>query len=214
MTSMKSSLAILAVASLGLAACTNPDGTTNQTGTGAALGGLLGAATGAIVTDNKGRGAVVGGIIGAAAGAGIGSVLDRQASALEQDLSGSGARVINTGSQLIVQMPEAITFATESATVRQSIVDDLYAIARNLQQYPNNTVRVVGHTDNTGTSAFNRNLSRQRANAVANILRQGGVPSARIVAVGRGETAPIASNSTAAGRAQNRRVEIIITPRT
>ncbi len=213
MASLKRPMILIAAAGLGLAACTNPDGTTNRTGTGAALGGLLGAATGAIVSDNNKRGAVIGGIAGAALGAGIGNVLDRQAADLQRDIGGSGARIINTGDQLIVRMPEAITFATESANVRASIQDDILAIARNLQQYPNSTVQVIGHTDNTGTNSFNQGLSERRAGAVASLLRQGGVPGSRIVSFGRGETQPIASNGNANGRAQNRRVEIVITPR-
>ncbi|MEO0912135.1 MAG: OmpA family protein [Pseudomonadota bacterium] len=206
-------LILIAATGLGLAACTNPDGSANRTGTGAALGGLLGAATGAIVSDNDRRGAVIGGIAGAAIGAGIGNVLDRQAADLEREIGGSGARIINTGDQLIVRMPEAITFATESAVVRASIQDDILAIARNLQQYPDSTVQVIGHTDNTGTRSFNQGLSERRAAAVASLLRQGGVPRSRIVAFGRGETQPLASNGTSEGRAANRRVEIVITPR-
>ncbi|MEM9811682.1 MAG: OmpA family protein, partial [Pseudomonadota bacterium] len=102
--------------------------------------------------------------------------------------------------------------ATESAAVRPSIQDDILAVAQNLLEYPNNTVQVIGHTDNTGTQAFNQGLSERRADAVASLLRQGGVPSSRINAFGVGETQPIATNSTAAGRSQNRRVEIVITP--
>ncbi|QHQ36956.1 OmpA family protein [Algicella marina] len=213
MASFTRPIILIAATGFGLAACTNPDGSQNRTGTGAAIGGLLGAATGAIVSGDDKKGAVIGGIAGAAVGAGIGNVLDRQARDLERDIGGSGARIINTGDQLIVRMPEAITFATESANVRPSIQDDILAIARNLQQYPNNTVQVIGHTDNTGTASFNQGLSERRASAVASLLRQGGVPGGRIVAFGRGETQPLASNGNAEGRAQNRRVEIIITPR-
>lgn len=206
-------IVLIAVAGLGLAACTNPDGSTNRTGTGAAIGGVLGAITGAAVSDNKRRGAVVGGIIGTVAGGGIGNILDRQEAELRRDIGGSGARIINTGEQLIVQMPEGILFATESAVVRPAIRDDLFTIARSLQDYPNSSVQVIGHTDNTGTNAFNQRLSEDRAASVSAILRQGGVSPSRIVAFGRGETQPIASNSTPEGRQANRRVEIVITPR-
>lgn len=209
----KTTMTMLATSCLALGACTNPDGTTNNTGTGAAVGGILGAITGATIADNDKKGAVIGGLLGAGAGAGIGSILDRQQAALEQDIGGSGAQIINTGDQLIVRMPEAITFATESATVRASIRDDILAVARNLQQFPNNTVQVIGHTDNTGSTSFNQGLSERRAQAVASILRQGGVPGNRLAVFGLGESRPIASNSSAGGRAQNRRVEIIITPR-
>lgn len=213
MSISKTSLTFVAVSGLALSACTNPDGSTNNTGTGAALGGLLGAATGALVSDNEKKGAVIGGILGAGVGAGVGNILDRQQAALQQDIGGSGAQIINTGDQLIVRMPEGITFATESATVKSTIRDDILAIARNLQQFPNNTVQVIGHTDNTGSTSFNQDLSERRAQAVAAILRQGGVPGGRLAVFGLGESRPIASNGTTSGRQQNRRVEIIITPR-
>ncbi len=212
MTRYTRPLALATVACLGLAACTNPDGTTNRTGTGAAVGGVAGALAGTLFGGDDRTNAVLGGIAGAAVGAGIGNILDRQAAALEAEIGGSGAQIINTGSQLIVQLPEAITFATESAVVRPSIEDDILAIAANLQEFPNNTVRVIGHTDNTGSNAFNQGLSEDRAAAVSAILQRGGVSSGRINAFGVGETQPIATNATAEGRAQNRRVEIVITP--
>lgn len=213
MTISKTAMTLLATSCLALGACTNPDGSTNNTGTGAALGGIFGAIAGATIADDDKKGAIIGGLIGAGAGAAIGNNLDRQQAALQQDIRGSGAQIINTGDQLIVRMPEGITFATESATVKSSIRDDIFAIARNLQQFPNNTVQVIGHTDNTGSTSFNQNLSQRRAQAVASILRQGGVPGSRLAVFGYGESRPIASNGSASGRAQNRRVEIIITPR-
>lgn len=213
MASLKSSVAVLAVAGIVLAGCSNPDGSENNTGTGAIVGGVLGAIVGASLPGDDKKGAVLGGIAGAALGAGAGNILDRQQAALARDIRGSGAQIINTGDQLIVRMPEGITFATESATVRSGIRDDILAIARNLQEFPNNSVQVIGHTDNTGSSSFNQDLSQRRANAVASLLRQGGVPSGRLRVFGQGETQPIASNGSAGGRSQNRRVEIIITPR-
>ena len=89
---------------------------------------------------------------------------------------------------------------------------DLYAVARNLNQYPNSRVEVVGHTDDTGRDAYNMDLSQRRAQSVAGILTAAGVNAGRVVATGRGESQPIASNATAEGRAQNRRVEILIRP--
>ncbi|MEM9431057.1 MAG: OmpA family protein [Pseudomonadota bacterium] len=212
MSYLPTPIALAAVAALGLAACTNPDGTQNRTGTGAAVGAAAGALAGTLFGGDDRRNAVLGGIAGAAVGAGIGNVLDQQAADLERQIGSSGAQIINTGDRLIVQLPEAITFATESAAVRPSIQDDILAVAQNLLEYPNNTVQVIGHTDNTGTQAFNQGLSERRADSVASLLRQGGVPSSRINAFGVGETQPIATNSTAAGRSQNRRVEIVITP--
>ena len=212
MSLARSSVAIAMIAGIGLVGCTNPDGTTNNTGTGALVGGVLGAATGALVSDNNRKGAIIGGIVGAGAGGLIGNQLDKQQAELQQEIGGSGAQIINTGDRLIVVMPEAITFDVDSATVRGSIRDELFAVSRSLQKYPNTTVQVIGHTDNTGSTSYNQSLSERRANSVASILINGGTSSNRIVAYGRGETQPSASNATAEGRRQNRRVEIIITP--
>ncbi len=212
MSLAKIPLALSAAAGLALTGCTNPDGTTNNTGTGALLGGVLGATTGAIVSDGDKKGAIIGGIVGAGLGGAIGNQLDKQQAELEQEIGGSGAKIINTGDRLIVVMPEAITFDVDSSTVRNSIRDELYAVSRSLQNYPNTTVQVIGHTDNTGSHTYNQSLSERRANAVASILIQGGTSSSRIVAYGRGETQPAASNATPQGRQQNRRVEIVITP--
>ncbi|MHA3913233.1 OmpA family protein [Halovulum sp. GXIMD14793] len=213
MSFSKMTLTVVVGSALALSACTNPDGTTNNTGTGAAIGGLLGAVTGAAVSDNDRKGAVIGGIAGAALGAGVGNYLDRQQKALQRDIGGSGAQIINTGDKLVVRMPEGILFATESANVKPAIRNDLIAVARNLNEFPNSTVQVVGHTDNTGSTSFNQNLSERRAQAVSAILRQGGVSGSRLAVFGLGESQPIASNGSAAGRAQNRRVEIVIIPR-
>ena len=121
-------------------------------------------------------------------------------------------RIVNNGDELVVIMPEGILFATDSAAVQPSIQNDLYTVADNLNRYPNTRVEIVGHTDNTGSAAHNRDLSQRRADAVAAILRNGGVSGTRIAAYGRGEDQPVASNLTAEGRAQNRRVEIHIIP--
>jgi len=109
-------------------------------------------------------------------------------------------------------MPQDLLFAIDSAAVRPDLRADLNTVAASLLRYPNSRIEVVGHTDNTGTAAYNQDLSQRRAVAVASILRESGVPGSRIVAYGRGFDQPVASNQTAAGRAQNRRVEIIIRP--
>jgi outer membrane protein OmpA-like peptidoglycan-associated protein len=155
---------------------------------------------------------VVGGASGALAGGVSGSTLDRQAAELQAELNDSRIRIINEGTQLRVVMPEGILFATDSATVQNSIRNDLYAVADNLNRYPNSRVEVVGHTDSTGSAAYNQDLSERRAAAVAAILRGAGVSGGRIVSYGRGESAPVASNLTPEGKAQNRRVEILIIP--
>jgi outer membrane protein OmpA-like peptidoglycan-associated protein len=203
---------LLGAALIGLAACSEGDGTYEQTNTGALVGAGVGAALGQLIGGDR-EATIIGAAVGAGVGGAIGNELEKQEDALRRDIGGSGAQIINTGGRLVVRLPEAITFAVDSAEVRGSIQDDLFAVARNLQQYPNNTVQVIGHTDSSGSDAYNQTLSERRARAVANILLAGGVPSSRVVAFGVGESQPIASNESADGRQANRRVEIIITPR-
>ncbi|WP_370212718.1 OmpA family protein [Roseovarius sp.] len=179
---------------------------------GALIGGVVGAITGAAASDKKGKGAVIGGAIGAIGGAAIGNALDKQAAELERDLNNDSVTVNNTGDRLIVTMPQDILFAIDSSTVNSGLRGDLLTVARSLQSYPDTTVQVVGHTDNTGSAAHNQALSERRANAVADVLMNGGVSFNRIQTYGRGEDQPLASNLTAEGRAQNRRVEIVILP--
>jgi outer membrane protein OmpA-like peptidoglycan-associated protein len=178
--------------------------------TGAAVGALAGAALGAGESRDR---ALIGAVVGAGVGAAVGDALDRQARALQQEIGNDAVQVVNTGSELVVTMPQDILFPVDSAVVQSTLQGDLAALSRNLLEYPDTTVQVIGHTDNTGSAAYNQDLSQRRASAVSAILLRNGVPSARVVAFGRGEDQPIASNLDEAGRAQNRRVEIIITPR-
>jgi outer membrane protein OmpA-like peptidoglycan-associated protein len=198
-------------ASLALAGCTNPDGTSNQAGTGVVIGGLTGAAAGQIIGGDA-RATVIGGAIGAAVGGAIGAQMAAQERELRRSLAGSGADITNTGTQLRVILPESVTFRTASSTVDPAFRPALRAVSESLRQYPNSSVRVVGHTDNVGTATYNNQLSQERAMAVARELIAAGTPSGRITVSGRGFNEPIASNASVAGRAENRRVEIIITP--
>lgn len=211
--------ALIATASLfGLAACTDQYGNSTQmsrTQQGALAGAAVGAVYGAQRDDDKnsqGADIVKGAIAGAAAGAVAGNILDRQAAALQQSVSNPNVKIVNHGSYLQVIMPEGILFATDSAAVSGPAQNDLYAVARNLNQYPNSRVEVIGHTDSTGSAAYNQDLSQRRAQSVAGVLAAAGVNSSRLSATGRGQSQPVASNDTAAGRAQNRRVEILIRP--
>ncbi len=200
-----------AAAVIALAGCTYNDGTANQPGTGAVIGGVSGAALGRAIGDDT-RSTVIGGALGAAVGGAIGANMARQERELNQQLAGSGAIINNTGSQLRVILPEGVTFQTGSATVASSFRPALSQVARSLNLHPNSTVRVVGHTDNVGSATFNRQLSEDRALSVARILISDGVAASRITYSGRGFNEPSTSNATASGRAQNRRVEIVITP--
>lgn len=149
---------------------------------------------------------------GATVSSDIGARMAQQERDLNQQLVNSGTRVTNTGSQLRVIVPENVAFVTGSAMVEPGIRPALREVARSLRAYPDSNVRVVGHTDTEGSESFNRQLSQDRALAVANILVAEGVRFTRVTASGHGSAEPITSNATAAGRAQNRRVEIVITP--
>ncbi len=220
MTFLFKPLLLASAAAIALTGCvTNtvaPNGqpVPNRTRDGAIVGGLLGGFLGATGSeDNRGRNAALGAAIGAASGAAIGNVLDQQAADLRGSLSSDRILIENTGQSLIVTMPEGILFDVDSAAIRAGLQADLRALARNINQYPNSDVTVLGHTDNTGSAAYNQDLSLRRAQAVAGVLLEVGVAPSRVGSVGRGESEPIASNLTPEGRQQNRRVEVIIRPR-
>ena len=180
---------------------------------GAMTGALAGAAIGgAASNNNQARDAAIGAVVGGTVGAAIGNSMDRQAQSLQQSISNPNIRVVNHGDHLRVIMPSGLLFETSSAAVSGPAQTDLHAVARNLLQYPNTHAQVVGHTDNTGSRAYNMDLSLRRAESVAGILRAGGVPASRISTSGRAFDEPVASNATPEGRAQNRRVEILIRP--
>lgn len=214
---LRTPLVIASVTLLGLAACA--PGTQTIAGgpkatTGAVTGALVGAAIGANASGSSRLAqAAAGAVLGGALGGAIGSTLDRQAADLQGSVSNQ-TKVVNNGTSLTVTMPQDILFATNSAALRPDLQRDLNAVATNLLNYPDSTIEIVGHTDNTGTAALNQDLSQRRAGAVADQLRAAGVPSRRIVAIGRGEDFPIASNLTPEGRSLNRRVEIVIRPTT
>jgi outer membrane protein OmpA-like peptidoglycan-associated protein len=207
-----------AVGFLALTACTDPayqaGGERQRTGQGVAIGAAIGGLLGATREsgNDRVRNAAVGAAIGAAVGGAIGYSLDQQAAELRNDFGNGEIDVINTGNELIVRMPEAILFATDSAQLNSQLRSDLFVLAESLNKYPQSIVTVTGHTDNTGTAAYNQDLSERRAWSVASVLQSGGVAGSRINVVGAGESQPIATNQTVAGRAQNRRVDITITP--
>lgn len=211
---MKTRISLLAASAglIALGACTDQYGQTTapsrtQQGAlaGAVVGGLIGAG------ESK-QNAVKGAILGAGVGAVGGAILDQQERALKQQINNPNIQVVNRGNHLAVIMPESALFAVDSAAVGAQGQNDLYTIARNLNQYPNSTIQIIGHTDSTGSQAYNMDLSQRRARSVAGILTAAGVATARVTTTGRGAAQAVASNDTAAGRAQNRRVEILIYP--
>ncbi|MBR9844189.1 MAG: OmpA family protein [Rhodobacteraceae bacterium] len=212
----KSVLSICVLSLAGVTACTDPAYVTGDekareeyrnTQQGAILGGIIGAGLAAVTDKNV----AVGAAVGAGAGAIIGNTLDKQAAELREDLD-DDVRIENTGDRLIVTLPQDILFASDSYAVQPGLTDDLRTVAKSLQKYPDSIVQVIGHTDNTASAEYNQNLSELRAEAVADKLMDAGVAFDRIETIGRGESEPVASNLSEAGKAQNRRVEIVIVP--
>ena len=213
---MKKSLPILlAVAMLAGCTTTNPYTGEQQTSKlvwGTALGTAAGAATGALVDKNHGRGALIGAATGAAVGGGVGYYLDTQEAELRAELESTGVRVVRDSDSIRLVMPGNITFNSDSADINSGFYPVLNSVAKVLNKYSNSTVMVMGYTDSTGTVSYNQSVSQQRAQSVASYLMGQGVKSSRFEVMGMGISNPIASNSTAEGRAQNRRVEIKIIP--
>lgn len=217
MTFKTISVAAAVCGAMTLGACTAPGGLTdpNNPNRKRDSGVLIGAATGAVLGNIVGgdtKATAAGAVLGGVAGGVIGNQLDRQEAALRQSLDNDQVIITNTGDRLIVTLPQDILFATDSFAVRPDLQADLRVVAANLRQYPNSTIQVIGHTDNTGDASYNQGLSERRAQSVANVLVGAGVSSGRVLAVGRGENQPVASNLTPEGRALNRRVEIVILP--
>jgi len=183
----------------------------DKTRNGAVIGGVLGTAVGAVIGNNRGhhsakRGAVVGAVAGTAAGAIVGAMMDKQERELRQI---EGVNVTRTSDdELRVTVKNDVLFDTGSASLRSASRDALQEMADVFDKYPNTRIQVQGHTDSVGSSSSNQRLSDRRANSVANYLENLGVRGSRIDAEGFGESSPRASNNTASGRQQNRRVEI------
>lgn len=200
-----------------VAGCTTVNPYTGESQTaksvwGTAIGAATGAATGALVSNNRGAGALVGGLAGAAVGSGVGYYMDTQEAELRAELASTGVSVIRDGDNIRLVMPGNITFRTDSADINAGFYATLNSVAKVLNKYDNSTVMVLGYTDSTGSAEYNQTLSAQRANAVAAYLQGQGVKSSRFEIMGMGSSNPIASNTTADGRQQNRRVEIKIIP--
>jgi outer membrane protein OmpA-like peptidoglycan-associated protein len=182
-----------------------------KTKKGAVIGGVAGAIAGAVIGNNRGhhsakRGAVVGGVAGAAAGAIVGAMMDKQERELRQI---QGVNVTRTApGELNVSVQNEVLFDFNSSALRSTSRDSLRQMAEVFQKYPDTTLSVQGHTDSIGSAAYNQRLSERRAAAVAAYLEDIGVRSSRIQTVGYGKSQPRATNSTAAGRQLNRRVEI------
>lgn len=179
-----------------------------KTAWGTGIGAAAGAGIGALAGGKKG--ALIGAGVGALAGAGTGAYMDVQARKLREQLVGTGVQVKELDGHIYLIMPGNITFNTNEAVIKQGFTPVLDSVALVIKEYNKTMVQVYGYTDNTGTAATNNALSLRRANAVSNYLRLRGVDGNRIITDGLGSSNPIASNATAAGREQNRRVEIVL----
>lgn len=179
-----------------------------KTAWGTGIGAAAGAGIGALVGGKKG--ALIGAASGAAVGAGTGAYMDMQAKKLRQELLNTGVQVQQVDGQIYLIMPGNITFDSNDATIKPGFQSVLNSVAKVIKEYNKTMVQVNGYTDSTGTAATNNALSLMRANSISNYLRAQGVDGNRILANGYGSSNPIASNATAAGREQNRRVEIVL----
>ena len=204
------------ISTLLLNACTTVDPYTREEKTsnvakGTAIGAVSGAVIGVIAGDNR-KSALIGAGIGALAGGGIGYYMDVQEAKLRQELEATGVSVTRQGDSIVLNMPGNITFKTGSSAISANFYRVLNSVAKVFNEYEKTYVDIYGHTDSVGDAAYNMRLSQRRADAVSQYLQTRNVLSKRILTRGMGEDYPIASNNSASGRAQNRRVEIKLTP--
>jgi outer membrane protein OmpA-like peptidoglycan-associated protein len=209
-------LAMFLVLTLAVTACTtNPytgEKEASKTGIGAGIGAVGGALLGALAGGGSRKSVLIGAGIGALAGGGAGYYMDKQDNELRAQLQNTGVSVTRNGDSIILNMPGNITFATGSSNINADFYPVLNSVALVVNKYEKTYIDIIGYTDNVGGVEMNQRLSEARANSVARYLEAQKVLPQRIIASGRGMNNPIASNSTPQGRAQNRRVEIVLTP--
>ena len=213
---LKKSLPV-ALLALAMSACAPVQESVREnpnTAAGAGIGAVGGALIGSAVAG-KGRrteAAVIGAVVGGLAGGAIGNRMDAQERALRQQMANTGVDVERRGDNIVLVFPDNITFATGRSDIKPEFMHSLDSVAQSLQQYPDTRIQIAGHTDNVGSPAANQRLSEDRAFRVRDYLGQRGISAQRMSVVGYGASRPVASNDTAQGRAENRRVEITIQP--
>jgi outer membrane protein OmpA-like peptidoglycan-associated protein len=210
---IRTSLCAVALGSLLLTGCAstgNPD--TAKTRSGAAIGAGIGAVIGLLSKGDKFDNAAIGAAIGGLGGAAIGNYQDQQERKLRAQLANSGVEVQRVGNNITLDMPGGVTFATNSADINANFYSVLDQVAATLGEFNQTVIEVAGHTDSTGSRAYNMTLSERRAGSVVSYLSGRGIARERMIAVGAGPDHPVDTNETAEGRAQNRRVEITIVP--
>lgn len=191
------------------------DNDNNRTQKGAIIGAVAGAVAGLLSGDDateRRQRALVGAGVGGLAGGAIGNYQDRQERALRERMAGTGVDVVRQGDNITLNMPENITFGFDRSDLQPQFYPVLDNVAATLREYNQTIVEIAGHTDSKGTDAYNQALSERRAASVGNYLMGKGLVRDRFILVGAGESRPVASNDTEAGRAQNRRVEITLVP--
>lgn len=205
---------ILTASLITLAGCSiNPytgEEKVSNTGKGAGIGAITGALIGAATSgkDNRNEAILIGAAAGAAAGGGIGYYMDKQEAELRRQLEGSGVRVQRNGDHIRLVMPGNVTFDSNQYRIKQQFQPTLDSVVLVVQKFDKTAIKVVGHTDSTGSFALNQDLSEKRASSVADYLAGQGVSYARLQTSGSGPRQPVASNETVYGRDQNRRVEL------
>jgi outer membrane protein OmpA-like peptidoglycan-associated protein len=208
MKPFQSTLTAIVVVAIILSGCKSMNKTTKGAIIGTAGGGAVGAVIGK-AAGNTAMGAIIGAAVGGVSGAIIGKKMDKQAKEIENKVP--GAKVERVGEGIVVEFNEKILFGYDRSDLSASAESNLDKLVNVLKEYPDTNIEIQGHTDSKGTDAYNETLSEKRAGAVSTYLRNRGVPGSRITTRGYGETAPVASNDTDAGRAQNRRVNFLIT---
>jgi len=211
-----------AIVTMVSAGCETLDPYTGESKTSAATkGAIIGAVSGAVVGLASGddsverrQRALIGAGVGALAGGAIGYYMDRQEAELRAELEGTGVSVHREGDNITLLMPGNVTFATDSADLSSQFYPVLNSVAKVVTEFDKTVVEVAGHTDSTGTDAYNQGLSERRADSVAQYLRSQQINPQRMITIGLGESMPVADNGTAAGRQQNRRVELTLVPLT
>jgi outer membrane protein OmpA-like peptidoglycan-associated protein len=178
---------------------------------GAASGAVLGLITGDDSAERKKHALILAGV-GAVAGGGVGAYMDQQEMELRKKLEGTGVSVTRVGDNISLNMPGNVTFGVDSSDVSAGFYEVLNSVAIVLDEFDSTLVEVAGYTDSTGSESYNMSLSQKRASSVSSYLSSQDVQPDRLISVGAGESRPIASNETPAGREKNRRVEITIVP--
>jgi outer membrane protein OmpA-like peptidoglycan-associated protein len=197
----------LSIGAMAFQGCDSLTKTQKGAGIGAAAGGVIGAIIGK-KAGNTAVGAIIGGAVGGTAGAFIGKRMDKQAAEIQNAIP--NAEVIREGEGIIVKFDSGILFDFDKATLKAQAKENVRTLAGSLNQYPGTDIKIIGHTDNKGTATYNQGLSERRAAAVKAYAVSQGVPASRLITLGKGFEEPIDDNETEAGRANNRRVEVVI----